>query len=82
MAKHENELTPEAKAFLEKWSSWFILQKNGKELKEAMQKELSKIMKECFVWGQISRAVKHSSGKVDKSMQFTFEQWIKTTNEK
>ena len=82
MAKQNKKLTVESQQFIEKWSSWFILQKQNKELKEAMENELLKIMKECFAWGSISRAVRHSTGKVDKSMQFTFEEWVKTNNEK
>lgn len=75
------KLTTTAQKFIEKWGCWFILQKQNKELNEAMKNELLTIMKECFDWGQISKAVKFSTGKVDKSMQFTFEQWIKTNNE-
>lgn len=70
------KLTIEAQKFILKWSTWFILQNQKKELKDAMEKELLSIMKECFFWGRISTAKKTS----DKSMEFTFEEWLKTNS--
>lgn len=67
--KTKNVLPDQAQEFLNRWA------KNATESEKVeMVSELTEIMEEAFVWGRISAAPK----KVDKSMQFTFEQWMKT----
>jgi hypothetical protein len=70
MKKTKEKMTHrEVKSLLEKWGDNF----NESEKREFID-DVNVILEQSFIWGGISRAPK----TVDKSMQFSFEQWLKT----